>query len=207
MKLVIIDSGGANLGSVSFALQRLGVNAEVTIDKEQILSADKVILPGVGAAADAMQRLHQHGLSKLIPQLQQPVLGICLGLQLMYSHSAEGDTDCLGIFPGRVRHFPAQEKLRIPHMGWNQLSFSDNSALAQSMQCSADSPQVWTYFVHSYYAPVDEYTQATSTHGVPFTAIARKQNFFAAQFHPERSAQSGAGLLRYFLALNESGQL
>ena len=204
MDLVIIDSGGANLGSVCYALERLGVRAEVSADAERIQKAEKLILPGVGAAGDAMQRLRQHQLVSLIPQLTQPVLGICLGLQLMYSHSEENDTECLGIFPGLVRHFPRQGNLRVPHMGWNQLAFNQSSdthaLIGQAFIGTEQNEDPWAYFVHSYYAPVDQYTVASSIHGIEFTAIAQRDNFLAAQFHPERSAAAGAELLQFFLS-------
>ena len=202
MDLVIIDSGGANLGSVCYALQRLGIQAEVSAQAERIQKADQLILPGVGAAGDAMQRLHQHNLVPLIPQLRQPVLGICLGLQLMYSHSEEDNTQCLGIFPGVVRHFPSQTSLRVPHMGWNQLELKQSGSAYPFLTTNHDD-MPWAYFVHSFYAPVDQYTVASSTHGVEFTAIAQRDNFLAAQFHPERSATAGAELLQFFLSDRE----
>lgn len=216
MGLVVIDSGGANLGSVLYALQRLGVDAQVSRDAATIRRAERLILPGVGAAGDAMQRLIQAGLDQLIPQLQQPLLGICLGLQLLYQHSEEDDTPCLGVFPGTVRRFPPAAGLRVPHMGWNALSFPRDDGAAQdhvfsqrleqalsseAAPESSDDPRPWCYFVHSFYAPLGPETVATSTHGETFTAIARRDNFLAAQFHPERSAQAGAALLRFFLAI------
>lgn len=203
MKLVIIDSGGANLGSVRHALKRLGVDAQVSKDVDTIALADRLILPGVGAAGDAMQRLRQAGLDRLIPQLKQPLLGICLGLQLMYESSAEDKTRCLGIFPGEVERFQATPQCRVPHMGWNALQFTKaaDPRLSDAI-CAAEAASQsdsWAYFVHSFYAPVSEFTWAQCQHGRAFTALARRDNFLAAQFHPERSAGAGAALLRYFL--------
>lgn len=195
MSVVIIDSGGANLGSVEYALERLGVKARVSNNHDVIRGAQRIILPGVGAAGDAMRRLRENQLDQLIPTLKQPLLGICLGLQLLYESSAENDEQCLGIFPGRVEHFPVTPDIRIPHMGWNHLQWlSEDEPLRQAL---GDEP--WTYFVHSYFAPVNEFTIARCEQGLAFSAIARRDNFLAAQFHPERSARAGAALLRYFL--------
>ena len=199
MSLVVIDSGGANLGSVLYALQRLGADARVSRDADEIRRAQRVILPGVGAAGDAMARLRESGLDQVIPRLTQPLLGICLGLQLLFEHSAEDDVACLGVFPGQVRRFAPQPGLRVPHMGWNRLDDGGNANTRAALP-PAVGDQPWAYFVHSYYAPLGDYTWARCTHGVPFTAIARRANFLAAQFHPERSATAGAALLRYFLA-------
>ncbi len=197
-QVVLIDSGGYNIGSVKAALQRLGVNAELSTDPDRISAASHVILPGVGAAGPAMQKLRALQLDQLIPSLQQPVLGICLGMQLMYQHAEEADTSCLGIFSGTVKRMPAQVGIRIPHMGWNQLEWQiaspASSALAKAMPAPA-----WMYFVHSFAAPVTAQTLATASHGGAFTAIARHRNFLAAQFHPERSALAGQALLSYFL--------
>ncbi len=192
--VVLIDSGGYNIGSVKAALQRLDVDAELTVEHDRILSASHVILPGVGAAGPAMDKLRAHGLDRLIPALQQPVLGICLGMQLMYSHSAEGNTRCLGIFDGDIQPLKPSEGNRIPHMGWNQLQWQQQHPLQQALPASA-----WMYFVHSFAAPVTEDTLAYSTHGDTFAAMAQRGNFLAAQFHPERSAQAGQALLKHFL--------
>jgi len=195
-QLVIIDSGGYNTGSVMAALRRLQVNAILSNDPALIRSASHVILPGVGHAATAMGKLREHGLDTLIPQLTQPVLGICLGLQLLYEHSDEGNVDCLGVLPGTITRLPSGEGLRIPHMGWNRLHWHTNAALQQALPDPA-----WMYFVHSYAAPVNACTVASASHGSAFTAVAQHGNFLAAQFHPERSTQAGAALLRTFLAL------
>lgn len=198
MNVVLIDSGGYNLGSVRAALQRLDINAELTTDHDRIRAASHVILPGVGAAGPAMAKLREHRLEQLIPTLQQPVLGICLGMQLMYAHSDEDDVDCLGIFSGNITRLQANEKLRVPHMGWNCLQWQPPNAL-QSILSSILPEPAWMYFVHSFAAPVTNQTLATTTHGEEFTAIVQRANFLAAQFHPERSAKAGQALLDYFL--------
>ena len=143
-----------------------------------------------------MEKLKQHQLTKLIPSLKQPVLGICLGMQLMYTHSEEGDTECLGIFSGTIKHLPQKEAERVPHMGWNQLQWQSAHPLQSALSESA-----WMYFVHSYAAPVTDESIAVSQHSTTFTAIAAKNNFLAAQFHPERSARSGLALLNHFISL------
>ncbi|AKS43346.1 imidazole glycerol phosphate synthase subunit HisH [Wenzhouxiangella marina] len=194
MKLAVIDSGGANLGSVLHALHRLGVTAELSSDPERIASADRVILPGVGSARSAMQALASAGLVDAIRALEQPVLGICLGLQLMFEHSEEGDCDCLGLIPGRVRRLEVAPHERLPHMGWNQLQWTrPTDPLARGLD-----GQEWFYFVHSYAAPID-HAVAISEHGRPFAAVVRHRNFAACQFHPEKSAGAGARLLANFL--------
>lgn len=194
MSVVLIDSGGYNLGSVRAALQRLGVKAELTTDHDRIRSASHVILPGVGAAGPAMQKLRDYQLEQLIPALQQPVLGICLGMQIMYAHSEEDDVECLGIFAGNVSRLKANETLRVPHMGWNALQWK------QSHEIQSMLPQpAWMYFVHSFAAPVTDETIATAIHGDELTALVQRDNFLAAQFHPERSAKTGQVLLEYFL--------
>jgi glutamine amidotransferase len=196
MDAIIIDSGGANLASLQFAFERLGARTRVSTDAQTIMSAPRVVLPGVGAAADAMQRLRNSGVAALLPQLKQPVLGICLGMQLLFSRSEEGSTDCLGILPGTVRRLQAAPGLPVPHMGWNQLAPVRADPLLAGI--SADQH---VYFVHSYAAPVSATTLATTDYGIPVAAIVRKDNFWGAQFHPERSAAPGARLLANFLRL------
>jgi len=193
-RIALIDSGGYNIGSVKAALQRLNVDAELTTDHNIIEAADHVILPGVGAAGPAMQKLKAAGLDQLIPNLKQPVLGICLGMQLMYSHSAEGDTPCLDIFSGNIQKMSANTTERVPHMGWNQLNWRQ----PHDLQAVLSNP-AWMYFVHSYAAPVTADTIASSSHADHFTALSQRGNFLAAQFHPERSAKAGQALLDYFL--------
>jgi glutamine amidotransferase len=194
VKVVLVDSGGANIGSVRYALERLGVAAEMTADAEAILGADRVILPGVGAAAPAMARLNELNLVGLLRGLRQPLLGICLGMQLLFEGSEEGDVDCLGLVPGRVRRMPASPGVRVPHMGWNRLRPTRADVLLAGV---ADGAQA--YFVHSYAAPVTEDCLASCDHGQPFAAMVRRGNVAGAQFHPERSGAVGARLLQNFL--------
>ncbi len=195
MTIAVINSGGANLGSVIHALNRLGAQSVLTRDAAQIRSASRVILPGVGAAAWAMNALREAGLVEVIRGLTQPVLGICLGLQLMYQRSEEGDADCLGLIPGTVGKLAVGADQRLPHMGWNQLAWANpNDPLARGL-----SGEEWFYFVHSFAAPID-HAAATSEHGQRFAAVVRHGNFAACQFHPEKSAAAGARLLANFLA-------
>ena len=197
MDAVIIDSGGANLASLQFAFERLGARTHVTTDAQEIMAAARVILPGVGAAADAMQRLRNSGVAALLPRLTQPVLGICLGMQLLFDHSEEGATDCLGILPETVRRLRPAPGLPVPHMGWNQLASLRDDPILDGI-----TPNEYVYFVHSYAAPVSAITLATADYGIPVSAVVRKENFWGAQFHPERSAETGARLLANFLRLS-----
>jgi glutamine amidotransferase len=196
-RIVIVASGGANIASLQFALQRLEVESAVSGDAEQIRAASHVILPGVGAAANAMARLRQLGLDTLIPALKQPVLGICLGMQLLFDTSQEGDTDCLGIIPGRAARLPQADDLPVPHMGWNTLEIRRPCALLEGV---ADGD--YAYFVHSYAVDLSPATVAGSRYGHAFSACVQWRNFYGAQFHPERSAAVGALLLDNFVGLN-----
>jgi len=191
--IAVIDSGGANLGSVIQALNRLGADGVLTRDAATIRRASRVILPGVGAAAWSMNALAAHGLVDVIRGLSQPVLGICLGLQLLFESSEEGDTPCLGILPGRVRKLETGPGLRLPHMGWNRLEWRIDDPLAAGLDGEA-----WFYFVHGFAAPSEE-AVATSRHGREFAAVVRCGNFAACQFHPEKSAAAGSRLLNNFL--------
>lgn len=193
MTVAIINSGGANLGSVQHALNRLGVESTLTRDAGEIRAASHVILPGVGAAAWAMNALNEGGLVDVIRSLQQPVLGVCLGLQLFFERSEEGDVECLGLIPGTVRRMSVDDGLRLPHMGWNRIEWIDHDPLAEGFDGSE-----WFYFVHGFAAPA-EAAVATSEHGRPFAAVVRHENFAACQFHPEKSAAPGARILRNFL--------
>jgi glutamine amidotransferase len=192
--VAIIDSGGANIASLLFALERLGFAARLTTDADVIRSADRVILPGVGAAADAMQRLRDRGLVDVIRALQQPVLGICLGMQLLAEASEEEDVDCLGIIPGVARRLPVAEGFPVPNMGWCPVTRVAATTLFDGIAAGS-----FFYFVHSYALPVTEYTMATAYHADAFSAVIGRNNFIATQFHPERSSTDGAHLLRNFL--------
>ena len=194
--VAIIANGGANIASLRFALDRLGASSHLTADVDELRRAPRVILPGVGAAADAMERLQSLGLASVIPTLTQPVLGICLGMQLLFAGSEEGDTECLGIFPARVTRFPDRQGLPVPHMGWNQVVPQNGSPLTRGL--GDDS---YVYFVHSYAAPVGPWTEAVTDYGGEFSAIVRHANFHGAQFHPERSSRAGQRILANFLAL------
>lgn len=199
MSVVIIKYNAGNIESVLNALKRLGTDAEVTGDPEKIRQAGKVIFPGVGEASTTMAYLRKHKLDELIVSLKQPVLGICLGLQLMCSHSEEGNTQCLGIFDEKVKRFvpePGKEYVtKVPHMGWNTL-YDVNSNLF-----SKDIENQYVYFVHSYFAGLGEHTAATCNYILPFSAALHKDNFYAAQFHPEKSGTIGASILQNFLNL------
>lgn len=197
MKVVIIKYNAGNIESVKNALQRLGTDAEITADHDRIKSADKVIFPGVGEAANTMAYLRQKKMDELIVNLKQPVLGICLGLQLMCSHSEEGDTKCLGIFNETVKRFspePGDEFItKVPHMGWNSVSELKSGLF------SGISENEYCYFVHSYYAGKGTDTIATCNYIIPFSAALHKNNFYATQFHPEKSGAVGAAILKNFL--------
>ena len=194
--VTIIDSGGANLASLRFALERLGASSVVSSEPAVIAAARRVLLPGVGAAADAMARLRAAGLDAVIPRLQQPLLGICLGMQLLFQSSEEGDTRCLGVIEGRVRRIAGSSQLPVPHMGWNDLQVRQPDPLLRGF--GADD---YFYFVHGFAAAVGAHTLASTEYGAPFSSVVRHGNFRGVQFHPERSASSGARLLRNFLEL------
>jgi len=194
MKLVIIKYNAGNIQSVSFALERLGVDFDITDDVNKIQRADKVIFPGVGEASTTMQYLRERKMDSLIKDLKQPVLGICLGMQLMCTHSEENNTGCLGIFDETVKRFIPEADLKVPHIGWNQLMLKEswlNPALEHE----------YAYFVHSYYVPVNPYTSAVTEYIHPFSAAMHRDNFYAVQFHPEKSAGAGELVLKSFLDL------
>ncbi len=193
MKIVIIDYGAGNIQSIKFAIQRLGFEAILSSDVEEIKSADKVIFPGVGEASSAMKMLVASGLNVLIPELKQPVLGICLGMQLMCNYCEEGDTQGLGIFNTDVVRF--NHGVKVPQIGWNQIS-ELNSALFEGID-----ENEYMYLVHSYYAPVCKETIAVSDYGLAYSNALEKDNFYGVQFHPEKSSIAGEKLLQNFLAL------
>ena len=194
--VAIIDCGGANLASLQYALERLGARSYLSCDPAAIAAAPRVLLPGVGAAADAMRRLRATGLDRLIPQLQVPVLGVCLGMQLLYEHSSEGDTRCLGILAGRIEQLTPGPGMPVPHMGWNTLELTAEDPLLAGIG-AAD----YVYFVHGYAASPDEHTLAAVHYGKALAAAVRRGNFRGVQFHPERSAAVGARVLKNFLGL------
>ncbi len=193
--VVLVDAGGSNIGSLHHALARLGVVSELSRDAARIRAASHVILPGVGAAAPGMARLHAGGLVDVLRSLQQPVLGVCLGMHLLFEYSEEGETDCLGVIKGRVRRLTDAPGHRVPHMGWNRLAVVRDDPVLAGIADPAHA-----YFVHSYAAAVDAHTLASTVHGTPIAAIVRERNFVGMQFHPERSGTVGAALLARFLA-------
>lgn len=195
-EVVIVDSGGANIASLRCALERLGARTRLSADGSVIAGADRVVLPGVGAARHAMERLRTAGLTNVLRTLTQPVLGVCLGMQLLFARSEEGPTACLGILPSAVQGLRAQPGRPVPHMGWNRLQRLKADPLLEGIEDGAH-----VYFVHSYAAAVTEHTLASAEYGLPLSAVVRHGNFWATQFHPERSAATGARILRNFLRL------
>ncbi|MEZ5499582.1 MAG: imidazole glycerol phosphate synthase subunit HisH [Steroidobacteraceae bacterium] len=195
-RVAIVDSGGANLASLQIALGRLDATSTVTSDPTVLADSDRVILPGVGSARDAMQRLHSRSLANTILALSQPVLGICLGMQLLFDLSEEGATECLGILPGTVRRIPSSPGFPVPHMGWNTITRSVDDPLLDSIEDGS-----YFYFVHSYAAVPDRHCIARCDYSAPISAVARRGNFWGVQFHPERSGACGEMVLRNFLAL------
>lgn len=197
-QIVIVNTGCANISSVKFAVQRLGINVAVSDDIKLIQKADKVFLPGVGSANAAMASIKKKQLVNCIESLTQPVLGICLGMQLMVEKSEESLTDstpCLNLIPGQVKRMQVGD-LRLPHMGWNTVTATDNAPLFKGID--ADS---YFYFVHSYAVAISEFTMASCQYGMEFSAAIHKDNFFGVQFHPERSSDAGAQLLKNFIDL------
>jgi glutamine amidotransferase len=192
--VAIIDSGGANIASLRAALARLGADSQVTSDPDVIRSAARVLLPGVGSAHNAMARLRGAGLDRLIPTLKQPLLGICLGMQILFDMSEEGPANGLSVIPGRVEKLQFAPGLPVPHMGWNQLQEMKTDPLLDGVS-SLD----YVYFVHGYAVPAGTWTVATTEYGGSFTAVARRDNFCGTQFHPERSGVVGARILANFL--------
>jgi len=192
--VAIIDSGGANIASLRVALGRLGADSIVTTDHDVIRAAPRVLLPGVGSAHNAMGKLRAAGLDRLIPTLTQPLLGICLGMQLLFERSEEGPANCLGVIPGSIDKLSFAPGKPVPHMGWNQFTQVRPDALLDGVG-GLDH----VYFVHSYAAPTSSATVAITDYGVAFTAVARRDNFAGTQFHPERSGVVGARILGNFL--------
>ncbi|MGN0053108.1 MAG: imidazole glycerol phosphate synthase subunit HisH [Alloprevotella sp.] len=196
MNIAILKYNAGNIRSVDYALRRLGVEAEITADPERLRCADKVIFPGVGEAATTMEFLQRNGMDRLIKALRQPLLGICLGMQLMCRHSEEGDVDCLGIFDAEVKRFvPGSRQQKVPHMGWNTIGQTRSPLFA------GFGKEEFAYFVHSFYVPVNEHTAAVTDYIHPFSAALHKDNFYATQFHPEKSGSVGERILKNFLEL------
>ena len=194
MKVAVVKYNAGNIRSVDYALKRLGVEAVITADKEILQSADKVIFPGVGEAGTTMNHLKATGLDELIKNLRQPVFGICLGMQLMCRPSGEGEVDCLNIFDVDVKRFvPQKHEDKVPHMGWNTIG-KTNSKLFEGF-----TEEEFVYFVHSFYVPVCDFTAAETDYIHPFSAALHKDNFYATQFHPEKSGKTGERILRNFL--------
>ena len=194
MEVAIIDYGAGNIRSLQFALERLGVRGHLTSDPEQIVKADQVIFPGQGAAQSAMNKLKRQGLDQLIPQLKQPVLGICLGMQLLCNYSEEGDVEGLGIIQGKVKRF--SDQVNVPQMGWNTIT-QTQTTLFQNIK-----PNEFMYLVHSYFVPILPETIAISTYDQPYSVALNKDNFYGVQFHPEKSSKAGQQLLQNFLNLS-----
>jgi len=216
MKVAVVKYNAGNIFSVIHALQRMGVEPLLTDSAEELRSADRVIFPGQGEASNAMHYLRERGLDKIIPSLTQPVLGICIGQQLMCRHSEEGDVDCLGIFNAEVKRFvPLRHEDKIPHMGWNSLEVIQNSSQSSgaggtkfkiqnslfSSPSGEDGRGLFVYFVHSYYVPVCEHTAAVTEYIHPFSAAMHKDNFYATQFHPEKSGAVGQRIIKNFLEI------
>lgn len=196
MDVAIIKYNAGNIYSVSYALKRLGIDPVITADPELLGKADKVIFPGVGEAQTTMDHLKANGLDTIIRELKQPVLGICLGMQLMCRYSEEGDATCLGIFDTEVKRFiPQVHEDKVPHMGWNTITDLKGELFSEQLE------NKFVYFVHSYYVPVNEYTAATTEYILPFSASLHKDNFYASQFHPEKSGSVGELILSNFLKL------
>lgn len=198
MNLAIVKYNAGNIQSVLFALERLGVDAKVTDDQDELFAADKVIFPGVGAARSAMDSLKEKGLDAVIKQLKQPVLGICVGMQLLFEHSEESDTECLGIIPAKVKLFKSEEispdiPIKVPQVGWNDIYNLKTDLFKDVPEHS------YIYYVHSYYAEMNPYCIATSNYGLEYAGAVQKDNFYGVQFHTEKSAKVGDQILKNFI--------
>lgn len=198
MNVAIIKYNAGNIYSVNYALKRLGIDPVITADPEVLCKADKVIFPGVGEAFTTMDHLKEYKLDRIIKDLRQPVLGICLGMQLMCRHSEEGDAECLGIFDTEVMRFnPRRHEDKVPHMGWNAITKVKDGLFSDQLE------NKFVYFVHSFYVPINEFTAATTNYILPFSASLHKDNFYATQFHPEKSGSAGEVILNNFLKLEQ----
>ncbi|MBN1233897.1 MAG: imidazole glycerol phosphate synthase subunit HisH [Candidatus Coatesbacteria bacterium] len=194
MKIVIVNSGGVNISSVQFALKRLGYDSKFTEDLREIRNADRIILPGVGSAGNAMKILSRYSLSEYLTETSKPVLGICLGMQIMFEYSEENETNCLGIFKGKLKEFRKENDMPQIHMGWNNLEILKKSRLLENIPDDS-----FFYFIHKYYVEVDENSSASSCYSTIFSAVVEKDNFFGCQFHPEKSGKAGSKILENFI--------
>ncbi|MFK7936295.1 MAG: imidazole glycerol phosphate synthase subunit HisH [Saprospiraceae bacterium] len=196
MNIAIINYNAGNVQSVLFCMERLGINAVLTDDFETIQRADKVIFPGVGEARSTMSYLRERRMDELIRNLKQPVLGICVGAQLLCAHSEENDTDCIGVFPNRVKKFiPTNREMKVPHMGWNTIQQTGTGIF------TSDLENEYVYYVHSYYPEINEFTMGMTEYAVPFSAGLQRDNFYATQFHPEKSGKVGERILENFFKI------
>lgn len=203
MNVAIVKYNAGNIYSVVNALHRLGIEPTLTNDAELLMKADKVLFPGQGEAGTTMSYIREHRLDEVIRNLHQPVLGICVGQQLLCQHSEESDTDCIGIFPVEVKRFrPQLHEDKVPAMGWNKLLY-DNAPAGQAERLFKGLPSPYVYFVHSYYVPPCSYTIATANYITPYSAALHRDNFWACQFHPEKSGKAGEQILRNFLEISE----
>jgi imidazole glycerol-phosphate synthase subunit HisH len=195
--VAVVPGGGENVNSVLYALERIGVRPVLTLDPKTIETADRVILMGVGASPLAMEKLRAHQLVDCLRSLQQPLLGICVGMQLLYEHSAEGSVACLGILPGQIERFHETDKLTVPHMGWNRLTLlKPDNPLLDGLKNGE-----WAFYANSFYAPLSGATIARTDYGVPISAVVSRGNVYGCQFHPEKSRQTGRRILENFLRL------
>jgi len=195
--VAVVPGGGENVNCVLFALERIGARPILTLDPETVAAAERVILMGVGAAAPGMAKLREHGLVDCLRGLQRPVLGICVGMQLLFEHSAEGDVACLGMLPGRIEAIPDGDGLTVPHMGWNQIEpLKPDTPLLEGIK-SGD----WAFYANSFYAPLSDASIARTDYSVPIAAVVNRGNVYGCQFHPEKSRWTGRRLLENFLRL------
>jgi glutamine amidotransferase len=195
--VAVVPGGGENVNNVLFALERIGAKPTLTLDRNVIASAERVILMGVGASPPAMEKLRDHGLIDCLRGLQQPLLGICVGMQLLYEHSAEGGVDCLGILPGQIERLHETPDLTVPHMGWNRLELRKSGHPLLAGIKSGD----WAFYANSFYAPLSDATIARTDYGVPISAVVQRGKVYGCQFHPEGSSTVGSRLLANFLDL------
>lgn len=202
MKVAIVKYNAGNIYSVENALRRIGVNPILTDKAEELMSADKVLFPGQGEASTTMAYIHEHRLDEIIRNLRQPVLGICIGQQLLCQHSEEGDTECIGVFPVTVKRFqPRRHEDKVPAMGWNRLNIREEDDEAGKGLLTNLGTNPYVYFVHSFYVPLCEWTTAEADYILPYSAALHKENFYSTQFHPEKSGKVGEQILKNFLDL------